>query len=230
MEVKVNLGSGFIGLNDWINYDNSVVARFGRYRCVTKVLVALNLLPAGYLDITWPPITLHDCRKGLPLPDNSVDFIYSSHFLEHLYRHEVVAILKECYRVLKPSGRIRVVLPDLDTFVAMYQGRDKTPFPGADIEDAVPVMPADLLVALFFPHELNLCTPPSRIQRFQERFLHRHKWMYTVESFTVLLRYAGFRTVEQKGYRESICADVQKLDVLPEVSFYLEAEKIGTPV
>lgn len=229
MQVKVNLGSGFIGLADWINYDNSVVARFGRYRWVTKALVALKLLPAGYLDIAWPPITCHDCRKGLPLADGSADFIYSSHFLEHLHRHEVVAILKECFRVLKPSGRIRVALPDLDTFVAMYQGRDKTPFPGADTQDAVPVTTADLFVALFYPHDLNLCTPPSRIQRFQERFLHRHKWMYTAESFAALLRHVGFQKVERKGYRESVCADVQRLDVLPEVSFYLEAEKTGAP-
>jgi SAM-dependent methyltransferase len=226
MQVKVNLGSGFIGLPDWLNYDNSIVARFGRHRRVARLLVALKLLPPGYLKIQWPPIILHDCRKGLPLASDSVDFVYTSHFFEHLYRHEVVALLRESLRVLKPSGRIRVVLPDLDKLLAIYQGAVRTPFPGSDIRDAAPVLQADLLVAQFFPHDLNLCTPPSRIQRFQERFLQRHKWMYTAESFAALLRHAGFQKVERKGYRESDCADVQKLDVLPEVSFYLEAEKV----
>ena len=225
VQVKINLGSGFIGLKDWLNYDNSIVARFGRNRRIARFLVALKLLPEGYLDIEWPPIVLHDCRKGLPLADNSVDVVYTSHFFEHLYRHEVVSLLRESMRVLKPGGMIRVVLPDLDKLLAMYEGRDKAPFPGEEVCTDCAYTRADHFVAQFYPGEMNQLVPPSRIQKFQERFLHRHKWMYTFESFAALMRHVGFEKIERKGYRDSAIADAQKLDVLPEVSFYLEAHK-----
>src|SRR3989339_897550 len=111
--IKVNLGSGFVGLEGWLNYDNSIVARFSKIPCLIRFCVRLGILPTGYLNVRWPPVILHDCRKGIPLKDSSVDFIYTSHFFEHLYRYEVFALLKECYRVLKPSGKIRIVIPDI---------------------------------------------------------------------------------------------------------------------
>lgn len=47
---------------------------------------------------------------GLPfLPDQSVDDIYSYHFLEHLSQFDFM--MKEVYRVLKPGGAFRGVVP-----------------------------------------------------------------------------------------------------------------------
>jgi len=55
-------------------------------------------------------------RKGdrLPFDDCSINFIYSEHFFEHLFLDEAVALLKECYRILRPFGVIRSVVPDAD--------------------------------------------------------------------------------------------------------------------
>lgn len=51
-----------------------------------------------------------DLDKGLPfLPDNSIDDIYSCHFLEHLSGFDFM--MKEAYRVLKPNGTFRGVVP-----------------------------------------------------------------------------------------------------------------------
>lgn len=49
----------------------------------------------------------------LPCKDNSVDEIYCSHVLEHLYKAQIVPTLQEWYRVIKPEGRIRILVPDL---------------------------------------------------------------------------------------------------------------------
>jgi SAM-dependent methyltransferase len=46
--------------------------------------------------------------------DNSFDFIYAEHFYEHLFMDEAVELLKECRRILKPHGVIRIVVPDAD--------------------------------------------------------------------------------------------------------------------
>jgi len=45
--------------------------------------------------------------------DESVDAIYSSHNIEHLYAHELAPALKEFLRVLKPDGFLVVTCPDM---------------------------------------------------------------------------------------------------------------------
>lgn len=50
---------------------------------------------------------------SIPLPDESVDYIYCSHALEHVPKSQVVASLREFYRLLKPSAMMRVIVPDL---------------------------------------------------------------------------------------------------------------------
>ncbi|HAA73712.1 TPA: hypothetical protein DCE37_01150, partial [Candidatus Latescibacteria bacterium] len=50
----------------------------------------------------------------LPLDDDSVDEIFSSHMLEHLGKFEVPQALQEWSRILKPSGKLQLNLPDLE--------------------------------------------------------------------------------------------------------------------
>jgi predicted SAM-dependent methyltransferase len=220
--VKINLGSGFVGLPDWINYDNSIMARLARWRWVTKMLVSCRLLPKAYLDIRWPPIVVHDCRKGIPLADNSVDIIYSSHFFEHLYRSEVFCLLKECKRVLKPNGVMRVVLPDTEKFINMFLGVDKTPFPYENEYHTDKADRANSFSSIFYASSYNSLNGVGMIGRLQEMFLSHHKWAYTFESFKKLMEQAGFSHICRKEYRESSIPEAQSLDVLPECSFYLE--------
>ncbi|WP_088241393.1 class I SAM-dependent methyltransferase [Calothrix rhizosoleniae] len=55
-------------------------------------------------------------EKGdkLPFDNDSVDFIYSEHFFEHLFFDEALSLLRECHRILKPNGVIRTCVPDAD--------------------------------------------------------------------------------------------------------------------
>jgi len=65
-----------------------------------------------------------DIRNGLPFPDRSVDGIYSCHVFEHFYMDELQSILKECHRVAKPGGGIRVLVPSLEQAITAYaEGR-----------------------------------------------------------------------------------------------------------
>tara|TARA_B000000477_G_scaffold120132_1_gene121265 strand:+ start:908 stop:1498 length:591 start_codon:yes stop_codon:yes gene_type:complete len=45
----------------------------------------------------------------------SVDAIYSSHNIEHVYPHEVPIVLNEFYRVLRADGMVVVICPDLQS-------------------------------------------------------------------------------------------------------------------
>jgi predicted SAM-dependent methyltransferase len=57
---------------------------------------------------------------GLPFDINSIDVVYTSHFLEHLSPSQAKFVLSEIRRVLKPNGIIRVVVPDLENICTEY--------------------------------------------------------------------------------------------------------------
>jgi predicted SAM-dependent methyltransferase len=65
-------------------------------------------------------VIVSDLRSGIPFPDGHFDAVYHSHLLEHLPRHEAHELIDECYRVLKPRGIIRVVVPDLEAIAREY--------------------------------------------------------------------------------------------------------------
>ena len=62
-------------------------------------------------DMVW------DLTRGIPCDDDCVSAIFSDHFLEHLSLVEVVQVLKECHRVLKPGGRLRFTVPHIDPYI-----------------------------------------------------------------------------------------------------------------
>ena len=53
------------------------------------------------------------------LESDSVDAVFSSHNIEHLYPHEVPLALKEIFRVLKPSGFLLLTCPDIQSVSEM---------------------------------------------------------------------------------------------------------------
>lgn len=62
----------------------------------------------------------HDLLKKFPVRDNSVDEIYASHVFEHFTIHDALNLMRECHRILKPRGRLRIVCPNFDYYLAAY--------------------------------------------------------------------------------------------------------------
>ena len=58
--------------------------------------------------------------EGIPAASQSADLIYHSHLLEHLDQEEGEVLIKECFRVLKQGGILRVVVPDLERICRDY--------------------------------------------------------------------------------------------------------------
>jgi predicted SAM-dependent methyltransferase len=61
-----------------------------------------------------------DLTQGIPAESESFDVVYHSHLLEHLSSPDAEALLRECYRVLKPGGVLRIVVPDLESLAKEY--------------------------------------------------------------------------------------------------------------
>jgi predicted SAM-dependent methyltransferase len=110
-ELKLNIGCGTSGIKGWVNIDNSPS-------------ILLSRLPFGrriFRTPDWPPgVRRADVRKCIPFSDSSVLYIYSSHTFEHFTYEESLTVAKECFRVLKPGGILRIVVPDLGTIVRDY--------------------------------------------------------------------------------------------------------------
>ncbi len=62
-----------------------------------------------------------DCSAPWPLPDDSLDVVFSSNFFEHLpSKAALQATLVECYRCLKPGGRVIAMGPNVKLLSGEY--------------------------------------------------------------------------------------------------------------
>jgi predicted SAM-dependent methyltransferase len=79
----------------------------------------LNLAAGAMVLPGWRSVGLddaHDIRadiRSLPLADAVADEVMCIHGLEHLWRWEADAALREWWRVLKPGGRLVLEQPEL---------------------------------------------------------------------------------------------------------------------
>jgi SAM-dependent methyltransferase len=89
----------------------------------------LNLGCGGRFHRDWenvdfypvaPNVRAHDLRKGIPYEDGTFEVVYHSHVLEHFPKKLAPVFLRECNRVLKPGGVIRVAVPDLEQIARLY--------------------------------------------------------------------------------------------------------------
>ena len=71
-----------------------------------------------------------DATKKFPFENNSFDYIFSEHMIEHIDHAQGNFMLSECFRVLKPNGKIRIATPDIDRLLLLdlSQGSGKDYF------------------------------------------------------------------------------------------------------
>src|SRR5688572_28981640 len=109
--IYVQFGCGASVADEWINFDSSLTLRFER----------LPLVGLFRRQRTFPLLARYgDIVKGLPLRDNSCSGVYCCHVLEHLSLEDAQLALRNTYRILRPSGIFRLVLPNLAACVRGY--------------------------------------------------------------------------------------------------------------
>jgi predicted SAM-dependent methyltransferase len=65
---------------------------------------------AGWENHDWDV----DITKPLPYEDNSIDFIFIEHCVEHTTTPDAVRFFAECLRILKDEGTLRIAVPSAD--------------------------------------------------------------------------------------------------------------------
>src|SRR5712692_2960803 len=130
--IRVNLGSALTVAPGWVNVDGSVNALFAgapapflRYLYRWSGSHDLYSCEEYCRTLRTNRYVHHDFRYALPFDDESVDYLYSSHLLEHLFREDALRLLKEIQRTLKPGGWVRICVPDLAHALALFASGKK---------------------------------------------------------------------------------------------------------
>lgn len=201
----INLGSSARVAPYWNNVDFSWIMRFGRYPRLCDLLHRLGLLSDHrYQRILKldPEAVLWNLAKGIPFAAGVFDGVYHSHLLEHIDREVAPDFIKECHRVLKPGGILRVVVPDLEKLARSYVGiMDRSPDRAGRSEHTIAVE------KMF--DQMVIRTPRWRkdqklvVQILEHMFIGNtaragvlHRWMYDRFSLGELLHDAGFVDIQ----------------------------------
>jgi len=173
-EIKLELGSGIKkGKEGWITVD-----LYGA-------------------DIKW------DLQNGIPLQDNIVDRIYTSHMLEHIPFVNLVEFLKQIYRVLKPGGELSVCVPNAGYYIRSY-------LKGVDFMDRA---------SWWSPASVNTGASLDQVN-YIAYMGGEHKYMFDEENLLTTLKLAGFTNVSLRAI--DITLDILERDI---ESIYAKAIK-----
>ena len=147
----------------------------------------------------------------------SVDAVFSSHNIEHLYPHEVPVALSEFLRVLKPDGFAVITCPDLQAVCALV-AEDKLTEP-AYTSPAGPIAPLDIL----YGHR-----PPMA----RGNLYMAHRCGFTKKVLAGTLQASGFKSVAtlSRGYPYFDLWAVASKEELPEAQMQALAIEHITPL
>jgi predicted SAM-dependent methyltransferase len=85
---------------------------------ITPTALCMDL-PSPYTCVGKFPVQLAgDCRNLHWFADGALDYVYSSHVLEDFPEHDTISILQEWVRVLRIGGRLILLLPDQQRYLA----------------------------------------------------------------------------------------------------------------
>lgn len=183
----VQYGCGLSAPAEWINFDVSPTLR------IQKTPVLGSLLKKQ-LNTTFPDnVRYGDIIDGLPVSDNSADGAYCSHTLEHLSLNDLRIALKNTYKILKPGGIFRCVLPDLEWAARRYL-RD---LDNGNKAASLQFVGGDTL--------LGIETRPRGMKAFLSSFFgnSHHLWMWDYASLSTELAAAGFKDIRRAQFNDS---------------------------
>ena len=136
--------------------------------------IRLDIDPSVSPDVTGTMTDMASVSAG------SVNAVFSSHNIEHLYPHEVPLALAEFLRVLSDDGFAVITCPDLQSVCALIAD-DKLTEP-AYTSPAGPIAPLDILYGL-------------RASMAQGNLYMAHRCGFTQRVLTGTLQSSGFKRV-----------------------------------
>jgi len=218
--VMLNIGCGSIRPSAWINTDSSLNAHLQRIPVVGRKISKL-FNPVEYQNNN---VVYMNCNKRWAYKASSVDVVYASHLFEHLSLRSANLFLKEAYRVLKPSGVIRLVVPDLYQISRKYI---------IDYENAKELI--NTTEFIMWAINMHRVEPKygrlgfvKRLVRQIQGYPHQHKYMYDKNSLSLKLLEHSFVDLKVQSYGVSdYIPNIKDVEGTKEsyLSVYLEAKK-----
>lgn len=185
-DLYVQYGCGLSAPPGWLNFDASPTLRLQRLPVFGKVFLKASKtkFPAG--------VRFGDILQGLPLADGSCAGLYCSHVLEHLSYEDFNQALKNSFRLLKPGGIFRLVMPDLEHMAQIYlQAKDS----------GDPTASVDFMRSTLLGYESR-----ARGLRSLTSFMwgnSRHLWLWDSASTREILSHVGFRSMRECSFNDS---------------------------
>ncbi len=95
--------------------------------CKLNLGCGRNIMP-GWINVdiaaTSPGVFTMDVTRPFPFPDNSFDYVFSEHMFEHLDLAGQQNMMRECHRILRPRGVLRLAMPNFDFLVDLVNNPD----------------------------------------------------------------------------------------------------------
>lgn len=180
----VQYGCGFTAPAEWVNYDASPTLRFERLPLMGKLYTRnKQRFPEN--------VKYGDIVKGLPEESGSCDAVYCSHILEHLAYEDFLTALKNTWKILKPGGTFRGVVPDLRAAVTSYMEEfDKLEAPANE-----------LMRNTMLGVESRAKNLPGQVKNLYGN--SKHLWMWDYKSLAFELQKAGFTHIRPCTFGDS---------------------------
>ena len=204
--LRLNLGCGPVQPPGWVNIDGSNRAKLAaKLPWLDTALQKIGVLPPTEFG---PHIRIVNLAKTLPWADRSVGAIYAGELWEHFEFADAERLTRECFRVLKPGGVLRVTVPDAAQLWGKYMRLYETEMAKPESQRS----PKELhdLMAMFFG---DIATR----NKFLRSWGHYHKWFFDEIQLIDLFRRCGFSEVARMAFRVSRISDiagVQRSDML----------------
>ncbi|WP_375500620.1 methyltransferase domain-containing protein [uncultured Jatrophihabitans sp.] len=214
--MRLNLGSGHSAIDGWTSIDRSPSIFLDRIPGSKRLLRSLHVIDDSQAK-RWDPAVIRADIRRLPYADATVDAIYSSHALEHLYFDDARAVLVESYRVLRPGGVIRLALPDCESHAR-------------ELVDALAgnASSADAALAVRVYNEKLLAFPSAKPRGLDavKRAVggHIHRWQPMYPLVRSMLEEIGFASVTRCVFQEGRTPNLRDIETRAE-SFFVEGEK-----
>ncbi|KAF3889675.1 MULTISPECIES: class I SAM-dependent methyltransferase [Nostocales] len=217
--ILLNLGCGQTRPLGWINTDSSLNSLFQKYPIIQHLMIKIH----KSIKYSTSNVIFMDLRYAWKFKDCSVDVVYASHVFEHLTLKTSQLFMNEAFRVLRPNGILRIVVPDLYQLAKNYVSRYEQ---GDEIASQEFLEFINLHKEGTYSKNRNIFV---KILNFLQSYPHQHKYMYDALSIKHFMSANGFVDICESTYGESkYISEISQVEFTKEgvPSIYIESKKV----
>ena len=179
-----------------------------------KIKGAIGL---DFSSLSDADITIDLNVEKFPFDDNSFDFLYSSHTLEHLTMDGFWNVMNEAYRILKPVGQFMITVPYFHTRANLAN-----PFHNNQIcfnEHTFRFLSSEMTTPCMAPHEYATPSCPQWGLRYSANAELNMEWR------TLAIKYYYFPEFRDASESEKFHARATRDNVVDQISYSLQVVK-----